>query len=379
MTFLNKKGIVLVCAYSFIVVSMGAICSFICSVISDKAVLERQLSMAKSSYLAEAGVEYGMKLLNDNPSENLGTHTLDLGQGRCTLNISYDHTKGLYIIDSDAQNPKDSVYAQTQASLRCYANSSAQPLFTKGVFGDLSVSLKGNAYIDSYDSGEGDYYEQIPGEEGDIGTNSTSSGAVSIIGNAQVQGDVYIGPGGDPEEVVELKGNGSISGGEIVVNSQEVELPEVVLPQGLACSGSLNISGNDTYVLDEGTYWFSSIRITGNAQLICSGSVEIYVSGDTMLAGNGVATAQNIPANLKLYVQGSHTVKIAGNADLVGAVYAPQSQIQVAGNGDVFGSLVGEEVINDGNANIHFDLALLDESSPFAEPQITKLVVVPRN
>ena len=58
---------------------------------------------------------------------------------------------------------------------------------------------------------------------------------------------------------------------------------------------------------------------------------------------------------------------MAGNGALKAAVYAPNGSVQINGNGDVMGSVVGREVIITGNANFHYDEALAQEAgnTPF--------------
>jgi len=120
--------------------------------------------------------------------------------------------------------------------------------------------------------------------------------------------------------------------------------------------------------LNEGTYWFSSLSITGNGQLVINGAVKIYVTGNIDVGGNGVATANNLPTNLLLYgtvdpnnsANKCTSVSIHGNGDLYGAVYAPEADIQTSGNAAVYGSLTGKSVKINGNGGFHYDEALGD-------------------
>ena len=57
-----------------------------------------------------------------------------------------------------------------------------QSVFQYALFGNQQVNVSGNATTDSYDSRLGSYASQIPTHDGDVGTNSTSAGGVSVGG-----------------------------------------------------------------------------------------------------------------------------------------------------------------------------------------------------
>jgi cytoskeletal protein CcmA (bactofilin family) len=147
-------------------------------------------------------------------------------------------------------------------------------------------------------------------------------------------------------------------------------MPLSQIPTGTINSGPLSLSGNATRTLSTGTYWFTSISITGNGQLNVSGAVKIYVTGSVNIGGNGIATAGNLPPNLFIYGTAADlnspttnvctSISIHGNGNFYGAVYAPSAAISVSGNGQVFGSLTGNTVtINgSGSAAFHYDEAL---------------------
>ncbi|OQA41017.1 MAG: hypothetical protein BWY49_00569 [Candidatus Omnitrophica bacterium ADurb.Bin314] len=107
-----------------------------------------------------------------------------------------------------------------------------------------------------------------------------------------------------------------------------------------------------------GTYHFTSMSITGNAKLVPTGPVSIYVDGTIKIAGNGIATADNRPPNLLLYATGNSSVSFSGNASFYGAIYAPNSTVSVSGNGRCYGAIIAKDYKNTGNGRIHFDEAL---------------------
>jgi hypothetical protein len=70
----------------------------------------------------------------------------------------------------------------------------------------------------------------------------------------------------------------------------------------------------------------------------------------------------NKPANLKISVMSSGTVKLAGNGAVYTDLYAPSSDVTLYGNSEVFGRVLGKTVTSTGNGNIHFDESLAEIS-----------------
>ncbi|MBI4736691.1 MAG: hypothetical protein HY766_11670, partial [candidate division NC10 bacterium] len=242
--------------------------------------------------------------------------------------------------------------------------------FGNAAHGVGPVTLTGNATTDSYDSRLGAYnVNGNLGTNGDISTDSTAGSAVTIEAGSTVNGDVQVGPGGNTSSAIQ--NNGTITG-TTSTEATTWNLPLSSIPTGVVNQGPLSIAGNTVRTLTEGTYWFSSLSISGNGQLQISGAVKIYVTGAISISGNGVATANNAPTNLLIYGTRDPTstdpacvssncatsVAITGNGSFYGAVYAPQAGITVSGNGAVYGALTGASVTVNGNGGLHYDEAL---------------------
>ncbi len=253
--------------------------------------------------------------------------------------------------------------------------------FGDAAHGSDGVSLVGNAITDSYNSTNGPYnVNGNVGSNGNVGTDSAAAAAISLTGNAVVNGNAAVGPGGDTSTGITLTGSAAITGSSSV-EAAAWTIPLSTIPAGVTNSGALSISGNRVMTLSTGVYWFSSISITGNAQLQVLGPVKIYVTGNVDIAGNGVATANSVPPNLLIYGTAdpnnpsnvTTSVSIAGNGNFYGALYAPQAAINASGNGAVFGALTGRTVTLNGNGGLHYDEALQNLGA------ITSVVVTTTN
>ncbi|MCX5715359.1 MAG: hypothetical protein NTV07_00505, partial [Candidatus Omnitrophica bacterium] len=118
----------------------------------------------------------------------------------------------------------------------------------------------------------------------------------------------------------------------------------------------LTLNGDVKLYLDSTA---TALNITSNGQLVILGTVTIYSDGDLNISGNGVANKSSLPANCVIYCTDDvHNVSFSGNGNLCGAIYAPDAAITVSGNGDVYGSLVGNSFTDTGNGTIHYDEAL---------------------
>lgn len=238
--------------------------------------------------------------------------------------------------------------------------------FANAVHGRGAVTLTGGAYTDSYNSNNGAYnVGGNLGSNGHVSTDATTNGAVTLTGNARINGSVQVGPGANTSTAVTHDTGTNITG--TITNEPAVwNLPLSTIPAGVSNQGPLTISGNHITTLNEGTYWYSSISISGNGQLQINGAVKIYVTGSISISGNGVATALNKPPNLLIYgtvdpansLNKCTSVSISGNGSFYGAVYAPDATINVSGNGAVYGSITGSAATINGNGGFHYDEAL---------------------
>lgn len=105
------------------------------------------------------------------------------------------------------------------------------------------------------------------------------------------------------------------------------------------------------------------LRINSGASLVVYGAGDIKIAGNGIMNGGTTASTANQPANCQFYgtkTSGTQDIQIAGNGVLSAVVYAPQGSIKINGNGDVCGSVVGNDITVVGNASFHYDESLAD-------------------
>jgi Flp pilus assembly protein TadG len=243
-----------------------------------------------------------------------------------------------------------------------------------GFVGLNSASFSGSSYTDSYDSSSGSYSSSTAGSNGNICGN----GNISLSGGT-VHGNATPGPG----KSVTTSGSASVTGTttaatqdlvESAIDSSAASTTNNNSSIGKSTKGhvaynsstkAFSLAGGDSITLSAGTYYFSSIKLSGGSTIKMSGATTVYVTGNVDLSGGNVATASSIPSNFKLYVQGS-TANISGSSALYAELYAPSSAITRSATASYFGSIVGLSLNMSGSGGLHYDTSL-GSSNKYAE------------
>ncbi len=105
--------------------------------------------------------------------------------------------------------------------------------------------------------------------EGDVVTNTTRERSIQFVGGTWVDGNLYVGPGGDPEKVVEVHDNGQGVLDEMETLLEAQSFPPVVFPEL-----PTNLPSRRDFLLEHGTPdtisadgHYDTIKTTGNRKL----------------------------------------------------------------------------------------------------------------
>jgi hypothetical protein len=287
------------------------------------------------------------------------------------------------------------------------ASSSMYPV---ALMSKNQINLNGNnIYTDSFDSSDpnksssGLYDSNKRQANGDIASNDVLINTVNI-GNADVYGNVFTGPGG----TVAMGANGSVgptfvdddradtvAEGEAagsIRHDFSVDVPEVTLPTGATSwpNPSAGSTINNTATITAGDYKVGSIDLAGTKTLTIQGpgTVRLYVTGNTSVAGNaavsitggatlivyaagsmavggnGISNASGKSENNQFYgLPSSTSWSISGNGQWVGTIYAPQADVTMNGGGsagDMSGAVVAKSITLNGHVKFHYDEYLRD-------------------
>lgn len=111
-----------------------------------------------------------------------------------------------------------------------------------------------------------------------------------------------------------------------------------------------------------------SIGGSGAIDIEYGSELQIYAAGTISIAGNGITNGGNTSGSMNQPVacqiwgtktSGTQDIAIKGNGVLSAIVYAPQGDISLDGGVDVYGSVVGNEIVLNGTtAKFHYDESL---------------------
>ena len=358
--------------------------------------------------LCEAGIEEALAHLNYSGtannfaingwvlSGNLHRKDLFLNGGFVHMAISNDMPPTIYA-SGFLQAPLQTNHLNRRIQVRTKMNQR----FPYAVLSKGGVTMSGaNAYVDSYDSTDplqstlGKYNPLLRDDEATVATTSTIDGAINI-GNATVYGDVATGPGGD----VALSGgsvgstlfnanplnDGKIEGGHYA-DDVNVYIPDATLPtgfSGLPPQQNVIVNGvSYSYVLGNGDYFLNSLNLSGGGVLVQGkarvhvagqtslsstahillapgATVEYYAGGDINVSGRGWVNANGLAKDFNVYALNTcNSINYSGDAQFVGTIYAPRSDIKMSGGSDAFGAMVGKSITFSGDMSFHYDESL---------------------
>jgi len=362
----------------------------------EKALAQREKWNFIAEKVAEAGIEDAIYHLRQDLSWEAGFDNTKLPHSGGSYNMSFDKNQSAipYSTNNGIGTVPVTGYGGREVppgmihlvSIGKYQDGRKQEealvslggeLFRDAVFVDKNIELRGTVLIDSFNSDNGPYSVTHLDSGGNVGTNSAYDGAVNLIGNVDIYGNVSAGPGATAENTLSASGNSSYQG--FSVFDPERALPITTPPTGTnqgditARNGTIspppgtytNLTGSGSSViqLQPGTYVFTGdISISGQSVIELgaqAGRVQIYALGNISILGGGIVNNSQDPKNLIIF-GGSETedVVLKGGAESYFGIYAPSADIEIKGNSEIFGALVGDNLKLNGDAQIHFDTSM---------------------
>lgn len=297
----------------------------------------------------------------------------------CDATLSYTVT-----VDGNNVYNIESIGSSGQAQKKVKSSLELDGLFEYAIFVKGILTLMNGTTIDMYNAGAGDPALQI-------GTNSTTAGAITAKTGVTIDGDVIVGPGGDPDTVIDSQLEAAITG-DTRPGFKEEELASITVPTWLGALPSQGTLTGGTTVTTSAKY--DNIDL-GNSEIsTIDGAVELYVTGDVILDNSAqlliVDANTNPDASLTLYLGGNliskngglinnaamdpHKVKIYGldtctgihfmtNSIFYGAIYAPNADVQLNAKVDYYGSCIADSFTQNVDAFFHYDASLREVSA----------------
>ena len=378
----NQRGFIYVISLGIVLLLTLAGTSILMRGVSETNLSERSRGQSTALHLAEAGVDQAAINLRTptDPNDDVTSTTFSLGSFQLdpptTPAAQTWQVKAHGTSASDPNSPR-----HIEATYRLTPKS----VFEFALFGDRNVNVSGSAFTDSYDSRVGVYDPNSHGHNGDVGTNSTASGGVAFTGaNLFIDGQVAIGPTtvANPTSLVTGYDPLLVTGGtsppsdyqDVVPQDDTFLMTPVTVPPGLNCTNDKVVSGGPPEVLSptggplgNGTYCYHNLTVQGNATLMASGEVTVYLTGRLTAQGNSTIGVSTNPKSLAFLMTSTAQATleegtITGSTLFYGAIYGPDATINIQGNAEVFGSIIAETVNVTGDAQIHYDEAMTDRT-----------------
>lgn len=333
---------------------------------------------AADAGLTKALLEMNEKL-NEKPWDDSSMpYAADEPLPGCEATLSYKVTGNKY----DGYNIVSiGKYGQALKEVSC--NLKLEGPFDTAIFGRDLVSLKSGTTIDSYNC-------EVPEGCLKIGTGSTLASSVIARSGVTIDGDVFVGPEGDPDTVVDSRHEADITG-TIYALDEEFKLPPIKVPQYLLNLPSIGTITNSTTL--SGPTRCEQINLNNNQVLKIDGPVDLYCNGSCTLDILSelliVDVNVNPDAYLNLYLDGDFMAK---NSSLInncskdprkfkiygldnctkidflietifyGAIYAPSADVVLRKSVEVYGAVIAQSFTQQVSADFHYDASLTEGS-----------------
>jgi hypothetical protein len=256
--------------------------------------------------------------------------------------------------------------------------------------------MTGNSWADSYDSRQGAYESQTPGQKASIFTNSLGAGSVRLVGSSYVKGTIYLGPGarvGPAAPSQSTMGSANTvwkdwncySLGEQAMSSP-VDVPPVEVPDAGASQGNVafNYQGGNLaagryeqvlvtsgkVTLGPGTVVVKNFSLGGGGSVHTRGRTTLVVKEQLSIAGQ--VNLDGKPSDLKILMAEQAQATINQGSKVAVVLYGPQARVRITDGSSVYGSVSGDDTEIARGCRLHFDESLLEETS-HGEPGRTRV------
>ena len=407
---IHEQGSVLVVAVAALFLVGIGMAAYLTMVNHQRTMVARSEAWNQCMPICEAGIEEAFAHLNHPTtlgnfakngwafSDGAYRKSRQWSDGYCDVSIKFSMPP-VITAEAGVRAPLTANYIVRRIQVETSTNAP----FPGAIVAKNLIEFKGGSTVDSFNSTNdtmstsGQYDPAKSGDRATVLTVSTQVNAV-IIGNNELYGSVGTGWGGSA--LLSTHGNvgdkawnsdplsdGTIQPGHFI-EDVDIELPDATLPATFGATftpGPGILSGtNYMYVLGEGDYSLSKIKlssseaiaVTGHARLYVSGStvvsgsayiyiapgasLELYSAGDVSIGGSGVFNATGVAKNYSVVgLPTCSLVEYSGSSAFIGTVYAPNSNVKWSGQSASFGGIVAGSFTFSGGSAFHYDESLV--------------------
>ncbi|WP_145061985.1 DUF7305 domain-containing protein [Engelhardtia mirabilis] len=355
--------------------------------------------LKRAMYLAEAGLAEAYVGLGMAKTGNVGSETQPaiFGEGLFWVEAT---DKGGDLIELEAT----AMAGSARICLGMVVERADVSVGSLGIFGTEDLTVQSGTLIDSYDSSQGTYAEQLASGQNNAEANVGSAGAVTLDGGRggiTIRGDVVPGIG----ERVGQTGTVTVSG-STAARSSVVALPAPDAPAPLMAAGVNHVlpvplvvpagtrglenisvgAGATIVVVGPATIVTGDLTLASGAEIefdVTDGPVELFVSGDLTvpdgaLLTNSSADPTQVSVQMSKSAAGTYgAVSLGSSVVFHGSVYAPSSAVSLAAGAEFFGAVVADTLSLEPGAQLHYDLAIAEGESSLPRLANWRVVDVP--
>ncbi len=393
----NERGIVLVTGLLLLAVLMTLGTTSVVITSNDTTISRNYNNAVQAFNNAEAGVQYGIGLIEDGLEND--DYTLPASVGDTAVITDPDDTvPGTYnfslsVLTKSADNgysftstgdgPPNPPASTAQAVIEVTFKRGSG--LSYGVFGDLKVEIKNSANIYSYDHNVTPNPTALDSTgQADMGSN----GHLEIKSNVYIDGDAALGDdGAGTEATIEIKTGVTING-DSGVDVSRVDPDPLGVVGGeyeskftdYSSSNDNNlaspaISGNTIY-LDVGetmtlngkaggaNYYLSEINLKNSATLnidASAGPVNIFLTGKLEAKTGSAINVSGAPSDFSVYSNSTDNVEFKHSSAFKGFIYAPYAKVEMKNSAEVYGAIWGRDTEIKASASVFFDTSLKDK------------------
>lgn len=321
---------------------------------------ERAEKKMQAYYLAKSGADAVAQYIITNPDNMNMSHYIEslIDAPESTPTKLDEDTPGHFRVKVEKDRDNNLVIASTgtvdnineTVQVKLYPNKNI-PVIDVALFAGNEISMKGSAKI-----------------IGDVATNAEQPESITLSNSSIIEGNLYIGPNGDINNVI--TGSANVVKGEIrkLKNVRNYELPNFPdFPSNLPYKGKFEAGWNPTsqhHIYHDARYSeitvlselvihigdqdriivTDELAVTGNGKIILrktgKGKLYLYVKNEFKIAGSGTINNEGEISDIILYYKGDKDMKIPGATKFVGCAYLEKANLEVIGSGGITGHII---------------------------------------
>jgi len=209
-----------------------------------------------------------------------------------------------------------------------------------------------------------------------LSTNSTGNDKIIVKDTGVIDGDVFVGPGGDPDRVINLQGFGEITGSTGIL-SQAVVIAVPTEPSLGGSVGDRTYQGSGTKTISEDLHCdkfeikdSAKVKINGNVTILAEkeftvqefgqlrlnpgATLTVYTKDDFTIVNFGEINVNTAEwSRLTINHLCNEKLELGDSSQLYATVVAPYAQLYIKDTAQLYGTFKGKEVKVENLGQLH--------------------------